>query len=73
MHRQNALLIPSTLCLEHIRKDSVCLTCHAGQLDVQMSLTKMLVIYLGPDPIKHMLNYNQDVQPIDFKGTIHPV
>lgn len=34
---------------------------------------KMLVIYLGPDPVEHMLNYNQDVQPVDFKGTIPPV
>lgn len=33
----------------------------------------MLVIYLGPDPVEHMLNYNQDVQPVDFKGTIPPV
>lgn len=68
-----ALLIPPTLCSEPIRRDSLCLTCHAGQLDTQMRLTKMLVIYLGPDPVEHMLNYNQDVQPVDFKGTIPPV
>lgn len=73
LQRWNALLIPPALRLEPIRRDSLCLTCHAGQLDAQMSLTKMLVIYLGPDPVEHMLNYNQDVQPVDFKGTIPSV
>lgn len=63
----------STTCFEHIRRDSVCLACHVGQLDVEMRLAKMLVIFLGSGAVKYMLNYNQDVQPIDFKGTIHPV